>query len=78
MDENALDLRTGLSQSALTAEALKVTGQIISGITSKACSLDDIQKQRKQIVKTAFLLVEAVVEEMEARQDVQKNPENPA
>ena len=75
MDENALDLRTGMSQSALTAEALKMTGQIINGITSCTVhSLDEIQKQRRQIVKTAFLLVEAVVEETKARQDVQKNP----
>jgi len=67
MNENSLDPKTGLLQSDLTYEALKMTGQIISGIISQAYSLDDIQKQRKQIVKTAFLLVEAVVEEMDAR-----------
>jgi hypothetical protein len=70
-DVEILDPKTGLSQSALTVEALKMTGQIINGITSCTIhSLDEIQKQRRQIVKTAFLLVETVIEEAKARQDV--------
>jgi hypothetical protein len=67
-----LDPKTGWLVSSINAVALDMAGRIASGMASRL-DMDNIQKQRKQIAKTAFILAEAVIEEGKARQDVQKD-----